>query len=252
METLSMIKTRVLNIILWASGIIGAIVLLSFAEQQGQEVTCTDLVVTIEDGAETPFLTEAQVAATVKQVYPQLLQTRMSEINTRLLEEQLDQLGPVQKAEVFSKLDGRLWVSITQRKPIARIMLANKNYYIDEAGLPMALSGTYSANVVLVSGSDLEQSQSEVVELVNLIQSHKDLKDVIGGIERRGNGEYVLYPTIGQHKVLLGRLQHAAPRLKKLSVFYAHGMEASWDQEIAWINLKYKDQVIIKKKGYGN
>lgn len=244
-------KQRIINISTWISVAVAAVALLAFAERRSAAVTCKALVVAIVGVEETPFVTNEEIAGAVASVYPQLLQTPVAAINTQLLEEHLNSLEAVKNAEVFSKLDGRLWVEVEQRKPIARIM-AERNYYLDEAGQPMHLSGTYAANVVLISGFELGQHHQDLLHLVRLLQENTRLSGAISGIERRANGEYVLFPAIGQHKVLLGGLANAEKRLKKLAVFYAHGMETAWDQEVAWINLKYKDQVIIKNKGYGN
>ncbi len=245
-------KRRILNITFWITGLLTVVVLLSFVENQRAEAVCTGLEINVAGEEETPFLTQADVAWAVGKLYPQVLQTPMSEINIQLLEDHLKKLDAVANAEVFSKLDGRLWVRIKQRKPLARILLPNKNYYLDTAGKPMALSPHYTANVVLVTGEGLASHHSEITQLVKLIQQEEQLAEVISGIERVGNGKYILYPAIGHHKVLLGGLDGAAKRLKKLAVFYAKGMEAASSEEVTWINLQYKDQVIIKKRGYGN
>ena len=112
-----------------------------------------------------------------------------------------------------------------------------------------ALSDQYSARVLQVYWDEITESRIEIlVQLIDLIDSDKFLKAQITAIEFDDNNELVVYPRVGEHKIILGEAEGFRNKFEKLKVFYRHGLgKVGWDR-YSMINLKYHNQVVCTKR----
>jgi cell division protein FtsQ len=241
---------RIKKIIFWSLASCGMVFLLGFAHSEQNNQHCTELNIMVDNAVGGYFITSDAVATLVAQTYPDLTQVTIKEINTRLLEELITESPWVEEAEVFYNLNGQVTAKVKQKQPIARVFDANKSYYLDDMGEKMPLSGKYTAEVPLITGISNDDHLMEARLLLMAIRQNKRLASLIGGLTRKANGDFVLFPVMGNHKVLFGPAQEPEKRLRKLAIFYNQGLEASEEAAVAWVNLKYRNQVIIQKKGY--
>ena len=61
-------------------------------------------------------------------------------------------------------------------------------------------------------------------------------------------GEYILIPKVGQQKIILGPYEEIEDKLERLKIFYKQGIPYEGWQKYKSINLKFKDQVVCKKR----
>ena len=154
----------------------------------------------------------------------------------------------VESASVFLTIDGFLKAKIKQRIPIARVVVNNESYYIDRQAKTMPLSDIFSARVLLISGAVKDGDNDKIHELVTAILKDEFLKEQIIAIEKTPKNEYVLDTRIGDHKIILGKIENLDQKFKNLAAFYIKTMADSTIYKYDSINLKYNKQVVATNK----
>ena len=111
------------------------------------------------------------------------------------------------------------------------------------------MSDKYSARVIQVYWSELTESRREMLSgVLKLIDKDGFLKAQITSIEFDENNELIVYPRVGEHKIILGKAQDLVKKFEKLKIFYRQGLEKiGWDR-YSHINLKFDNQVVCTKR----
>ena len=111
---------RIKNMILWLLGI--CLIITMWASSSGQmkdrKMSGMDINVNVDDG--NFFVNADDVKQVIKNMIPGIDTMKLTEINSRLLEESIENHPSIARAEVYSALNGNLRVDVYQRKPIAR------------------------------------------------------------------------------------------------------------------------------------
>ncbi|MBS9768464.1 MAG: hypothetical protein KGV44_13135 [Flavobacteriaceae bacterium] len=170
-----------------------------------------------------------------------------SNINLFILEQKIKAHPLVKNADVSTTVDGVLNVVVEQRKPVARVVGAH-SYYIDESAEKMPLSTNHSARVFTVSGNVKEENYKEIYKIVKKIEADDFLKKQLVGIEKLDNGDYQLFPRIGNHTILLGDTKNLHNKMMNLKFFYKKMLKENLIDKYSKINLQYNNQVIGTKK----
>lgn len=224
------------------------IVVFSFVNDKKEKVSFAGTRVNVVDSISRGFVNDLDVERIIKKKYPSIHNLPISNINKEELEELIDKIPYVKKAEVFNSLSGKLVIEIKQRNPIVRILKGN-GYYIDEEGEKMPLSKNYTSRVLVVSGAVNDQLiKEELFDLVKFITNDEFWKSQITQIHVSGNKEYILIPRVGAHKIELGSIENYHRKFQKLSALYTEGFSKKGWNTYKNINLKYKDQVVCTKK----
>ncbi len=224
------------------------IVVFSFVNDKKEKVSFAGTRVNVVDSISRGFVNDLDVERIIKKKYPSIHNLPISNINKEELEELIDKIPYVKKAEVFNSLSGKLVIEIKQRNPIVRILKGN-GYYIDEEGEKMPLSKNYTSRVLVVSGAVNDQLiKEELFDLVKFITNDEFWKSQITQIHVSGNKEYILIPRVGAHKIELGSIENYHRKFQKLSALYTEGFSKKGWNAYKNINLKYKDQVVCTKK----
>lgn len=158
----------------------------------------------------------------------------------------LDAHDMIENAEVFLSIDGKLGATITQRKPLARI-LDGSSYYIDRQGRKMPLSENHSARVPLVTGVS-EENLKEVYPLVDFIKDDEFLSHHIIGIHRDGNGFYQLQLRELEFSVYLGTSTDIETKFNNFKAFYQKAMKDKKLDTFSKVDLQFGNQVVCTKK----
>lgn len=242
-----MIK-KVGNIALWTLLFGGVLLLVSFESRQYKRAVVSDISIAIQAVYGGHFITVDDVEALLIAQYPGLTATFVQEVDLDALEQQLLEYPSVKSVQAYCTPDGHLHLKIDQRQPVLRFFDAGKQFYLDTEGARFPLSPNFSVAVPIVTGSwQTPEHIEEVFQLWTAIADRPILKDLIAGMERTDNGTYWLYPSKGTHKVYLGDTSQLEKRLTKLVHFYQNAMDDELDKKTKWIDLTYKNQVIVKK-----
>ena len=229
---------------------VSLLVLLVFTSHQTRsEIVCNNIEIKIDTRADLFFVSEEMVVDLVVENQDSLVGKSFKDINIFLLEENLNKHPYIDKAELYLTFSGKLCIDVKQRKPIARVFEENQSFYFDSQIVPIPLSDRYTARVLHVYCDEITPSRKEKLSTILKSISEDDfLKAQITALEFDENDEVIMYPRIGDHKIVLGSALNLTKKFEKLKVFYRSGLEkVGWDR-YSHINLKFDNQVVCTKR----
>lgn len=233
-------------ILCWILGLGSVLVVMSFASQRYQRLSWEKTEIRWPAEPQRTFITSGEVRSLLEKLWPADSSYRMKEINTQLLEEKLENHPTIKDSEVFSDLKGVLWLKIWQHQPLARIQKEEHSHYLLAQGGQMPLSPHYSAAVPLISGSIPDSICPRLAQFCQARQSDSIFADFFTGIHVRPDGQWILYPQMGELQILLGYPQNIKHKLRKLRLFYQRGLTRQKLRQLTSIDLRYGDQVICR------
>jgi cell division protein FtsQ len=240
---------KVLNSV-YLLAMVSMLVLLVFTSNKTRsKVICESIEVEVDTRGDLFFLTEEMIVDLVAENQDSLVGSSFEDINIFLLEENVNMHPNIDKAELYLSLNGKLCINVKQRKPIARVFEENQSYYLDDQIDPIPLSDRYTARVLHVYWDEKTISRSvDLSAILKYLSEDKFLKAQITAIEFDENDEVIMYPRIGDHKIVLGSALNLTKKFEKLKVFYREGLEkVGWDR-YSHINLKFENQVVCTKR----
>ena len=210
---------------------------------------CSKVQIQVDTEGDLFFINTEMVEEMIFSKEDSLIGKAYEDINIYLLEEFVNEHPNIKKAELYLSLDGTLHIDVKQREPLVRVFEENESYYLDEELNHFALSEQYSARVLLVYWDEITESRIAILDsLIDLINSDKFLKAQITAIEFDENNEIVIYPRVGDHKIILGEAEDLSNKFEKLKVFYRQAFgKVGWNR-YSMINLKYSNQVVCTKR----
>ncbi|MBN4062051.1 hypothetical protein JYU20_02515 [Bacteroidales bacterium AH-315-I05] len=253
----------ILTISLWVLAIGGLFIVLGFVDASKKEIRCKGLKVNIDYSEGHYFVLEEDIKELFRNQGYKTGQY-LCDIDIPNIERMLNNSSSVKNADVFATIDGQLNANITQRKPIVRIFSKNgDDYYLDEQGRLMPLSHKYTARVPVANGYIFEPfigNHKQGVEnlkgsvlmdiylLANFLRQSEFWKAQINQIYIAENQDIELIPRVGNHTIVLGSVENVEEKFEKLMIFYEKGLSKTGWNEYSVINLKYKNQIVCKKR----
>jgi len=255
---------KILRIGVWLSITAYLVVVFSFAAEKQKSVVCSDIQVRISDSLQNKFVTSADVIRMLEPWRKKLIGTPLGKINTCAIEQELKNYSLLKSVKVYKTTSGTLFVEITQRQPLIRIINAwNENFYIDTDGNLMPWSSKFTAFVPVANGNiryhysrgnSVNVSDSTHTVLSDLylfatyLQGDRFWGAQIEEIYVNDLNEFEIIPRVGSHLVLLGTVDQLQEKLSNLRLLYKRGFgEVGWNGYDT-INLKYKNQIICVKR----
>ena len=205
------------------------------------ERTCEGMELVINDSINYGFITNKEVVRILDTKKLSPIGKKISEINTRLVEDELRKHPLIGNAECYRTSDGRIGIEITQRIPILRIMSA-------DGGHIMPIPGS-AAHVPIVTGQ-VEQSfaTKELYEFGMFLQRNPLWQAQIQQINVTPTTELELIPRVGDHVLFLGKPGDYKNKFERLKTFYRKGLnEIGWNK-YSRISLEFSNQIICTKK----
>ncbi len=262
-----MIK-KILHIVVWLLILSWFSVIMGFVSDKGDKILCNRIQIEISDSLDVKFITSMDVRKMISESDIDIQGYPISQINTRRLENIIENNPYIKNAECYTTVNGELFIDLEQRNPVARLMPGGKQgYYIDEEGEFLPLSLSYSPMVLLVTGYvTLPESIrmtgitspdslpgeyryfSNVLEFARYVDNHKFWQEQIVQLYRNRSGEFEIIPRVGAHQILLGRLDNYENKLRNLKLLYEQGLQKYGWNSYNQINLKYTNQVICTKR----
>ena len=104
------------------------------------------------EGQENMFVTHQMVNNLLIQNFGDAKRIQKDKVDLNTLETILNEHEMIEKAQVFSSIDGVLNAQITQKIPIVRVIANNESYYLDSKGNRMSLSENFMQSIDLQNG----------------------------------------------------------------------------------------------------
>lgn len=214
-----------------------------------KDIKCQDVGIQVDEESGIRFLNKEMIAEMLLEKQDSLQGKRYEDINIYLLEEFLNAHPNIDKAELYLTINGELCVDVKQRKPLVRVFELDESYYLDSNFDRFSLSNVFSARVLQVYWSETTEARKESLRLLmKRIESDAFLKAQITAVEFDENDDLMVYPRVGNHKIILGSSKDLDSKFEKLKVFYSQGLEkVGWDR-YSHINLKFENQIVCTKR----
>jgi cell division protein FtsQ len=219
-----------------------------FTDSKRHNQLCKSVEVAVTDSLEKHFLKEKDVVLYLKRANLYPLNKNSHEINTKEIENALLKNEIVEKAEVIQTTSGKIKIVVSQKMPILRVFSSGGSYYIDKNGRTMPLVSGQAIYLPVASGN-IEKSfaTTELYKFALFLQEENFWNDQIEQIYVRSAQEIELIPRIGDHRILLGSLDHYENKLNRLRLFYEQVIPKMGWEKYCIINLKYRNQIVCTK-----
>ena len=242
----------------WAISLGGLVVLMSFIEIKKSEVVC--LVIKVYLPGNQYFIDRQEVDHILKADSHALIGRKIEDINIHALENRLKANPFIEYAKVYADMDGTIYVEISQRQPILRLMNRfDQDFYVDQHGLKIPLSANFTARVLVANGYIDElfanrvdtlhtEMARELFKTADYIRKDSLWDAQIAQIYVNQDHEIELIPRVGNNRILLGNADSLNTKFNNLLAFYKKALpKAGWDT-YKIINIKYDNQVIGVRK----
>lgn len=222
---------------------------------------CREVEISLLDSAQNRFVTKQEVLEIIDGFTGKSVGQPVEQINTHLIEKLLNQRSAIKESQVSVTSAGKLQVEITQRKPVLRIQSSNGGFYVDETQYIFPLVPTFTSYVPIVSGhipftlnaghrgTALEDDgnwMEKILELGTYMSNDPFWNSQIDHIYVDAQGDIILTPRVGEHRIIFGDLNDIESKFNKLYTFYKNIVPAEGWNKYSSINLKYKDQIVCK------
>lgn len=222
---------------------------------------CRSVKVTLLDSAQNKFVTPQEVTDIIDGFTGKPVGKRNNEIDLNIIEELLNKRSAIKNAQVSLTKKGKMSINITQRRPVLRIQTPNGGFYVDETEYIFPLVETFTSYVPIVSGhipliinsqhrgKALEDDKnwiSRILKMGYFLDKNPFWSAQIEQIYIDANGDILLFPRVGNHKIIFGDLNDIDEKFNKLYAFYKNVIPAEGWDKYGSVNLKYKNQIVCK------
>ncbi len=218
--------------------------------KSSKDDVCERFEVIIKDSVDVQFVNKSDIVNLVKnnKAYP--VGEKMSEINTLEIHDIILKNKLVETANVYQAQDGIIVASITQRKPILRVISDIKgNFYIDNKRENMPISSNFAVYVPVATGAITEEfAKNELYDFAMYLQDNPDWDAWVEQIVIKPNKDVELIPRVGDFKILFGKLNNYPEKFAKFALFIEKGLNVVGWNRYSEINLKYDNQVVCTLK----
>lgn len=239
----------------------------SFDKKGEAEAVCSKVNINIADSGTNGFLDAGTIKKNLQQAkcYPEI-NSPISDVNTRRIEETLIERTPfVKTAECYKTVDGHVYITVTQRMPVIRIMAENgDNYYVDDNDRIMK-GANYTSDLIIASGCiNRAFATTYLSPLGKAIMNNNMWRNLIEQVNVLPDRSIEIIPRIGNHIVCLGPLPEAKNKeerekailnflnlkMTRLEKFYKYGLSTVGWNKYSYINIEFDNQIICRKSDH--
>jgi cell division protein FtsQ len=237
----------------------GLLILLISAIGEKKKGQCTDYKITVKSLHNNRFIDDKDVfkllsAATGGSVKGQAV----SVINTRKLEDMLENSVWINDAQLYFDNRNVLHVSVTEREPLARIFtVAGSSFYIDSNIKRMPLSDKSSARVPVFTGFPdkkiLGQKDSMLLGGVKTVAQFISVDSFwaaqVSAVDITTDKNFEIIPVVGNNILRIGDAENLEQKFHRLFLFYNRVLSKSGFDRYKVIDAQYDGQIVAIRKG---
>lgn len=237
-------KNLILNIKLIM--LIGLLVFLSAFASGRNDARFLSLRSVVFENPEQPLISEETVNKLLIQNKGSVKNIRKVALDLNKLENELIANPYVSTANLYVAVNGEVGVSVSQRKPLARVQ-TNETFYIDEEGKSMPISPNFSVRVPLVTGQVNKKSLTDVYKVLQSITSDAFFKKEVEGVIVQGK-KYILLVREFDFVIDFGTSEDRDIKINNFKAFYKKALKDKTIESYNRVNLQIASQVICTKK----
>jgi len=255
-------KDNMLGRILAYTTIFLVAVIIVTMVQRKKANRATDVVFQIEALRSGDFLIKSEdILEIIERAFGhEIIGEPLGDLDMERMERVLESASFILSADAYVDAKEVVHLDIKQREPIVRIIDRDgQQYYLDQTGAKMKLSDPFTARVLVATGNippyDPEFSSAEennnlraVFELTQKILNDEFLENLVGQINVNQKNELQMVPIVGDQRIIVGNLEGLNDKIFRLKTFYQEAMSRMGWNKYKTINLKFKNQVVCKKR----
>jgi cell division protein FtsQ len=242
------------------------IIIPVFLASSANSRPCGGIVIEISDSSDYHFVTKKQILSLAYGNSSRIAGKPVKEVSISAIENRINGLHELKKAEVYISIDGVVHVYLEQRTPVMRVMPGDGgDFFVDEEGVVVRRRNLYNPRLHIVEGNvNISSAMLNGVSVLDTSIKHSILKDIyplvnyinddnfwsaqIDQIYVDGNDEIDLIPRTGNQVIHLGSTENYEGKLRNLETFYDKVLPVvGWDK-YSVINLEFKDQIVCKRR----
>jgi len=227
---------------------------------------CGGIIIDINDSSDYHFVTKRQLLNLAYGNSTRIAGKQVKEVSVSAIENRINVLRELKKAEAYISIDGMVHVYVEQRKPVMRVMPGDgRDYFVDEDGVVVRRRNLYNPRLHIVEGNvNITSAMLNGISVLDTVIKNSILKDIytlvnyinddkfwsaqIDQIYVDGNDEIDLIPRTGNQIIHLGTTENYEGKLRNLETFYDKVLpEVGWNK-YSVINLEFKDQIVCKRR----
>lgn len=246
----------------WTIGFFLIVIIAVYALMRRSRAAVAGIDIKIEQLpiAEKDLIRDVDILKILKVAFEDDIATlNVKSVDVGRVEEVLEREPMILNAEAYFDINNRLQIRIEQREPILRVLDNNgQSYYLDKTGVKMQTSRYYAVRVPVATGAVpphtpdfLSKSNyllKDVFYIAERIKTDAFLAALVQEIHVDAGGDIILIPTLGDQKIKIGSIVDLDDKLDRLKIFYDKAMPYEGWKTYSSINLKYKGQIVAKKK----
>ncbi|NDK55927.1 cell division protein FtsQ/DivIB [Pontibacter fetidus] len=251
------LNSKIKSLIFAGCSIITIGSLAGFASSRQNEKTCEKVSINIDNEYNNYFIGDKEIVDLLTRDGERKLEGIPNKnIDLKNLEKRIEANKFVEDAEVYRGLDGNIKVQVKQNRPIARIIQANQDVYVDVEGHILPLSERYTARVIPITKSALlkplnqeffqDSTGQAYLSLLQFIENDEFWKAQLAQMHIDGKGKVSFLPQVGDHTIEFGKPANPEQKFKKLMIFYKEVLPVmGWDK-YKRVNVEFEDQIICE------
>lgn len=210
---------------------------------------CKNIELVIGDTVYAGFVNKGDISSTLqnKGIYP--IGKKHNSIQAKELEKELGKHPLIDNTECYWSPSGKLFIKVSQRVPILRIMSnKGKDYYIDNKGTIMPAEAKCIAHRAIATGF-IENSfaMNELYNFGVFLQNNPFWDAQIVQINVLPDKNIELIPRVGEHVIFLGKIDNYEDKLDRLITFYRKGLNQVGWNKYSRISLEFDNQIVCTK-----
>lgn len=259
---------KIVNITLLALLTAYTVVAVRYCSGRERELRCTGVDIVVRDSARLRFVTPDIVRGWLRDSGVRTVGAPLQDVDVYGVERMVEGQDYVDRADAYTAIDGQLHITLTQRRPVLRVVSeTGHNFYLDSALVLLPPQGDCIARVPVVSGrlplgfsaeffGRLDQKKYpqerellyNLLNFVHQVDTDRFLSALTAQIYFDGR-EWLLLPRVGRQVIRFGELGDTgavAARLRKLSRFYRSSFAEGWWRSAEEVDLRFRGQVVCK------
>lgn len=221
-----------------------------FFEKKPQDKICNQFEIVVNNEDTDRFIEISDLEKDIDSKGLNPYGKQLKEVNTLAIQEALLSNKLIKTAEVFVTSGGGIRAVIIERIPILRVIPSGgQSYYIDKDGEKMPLSNHNTAYLPVATGEIKDEfAKTDLYKFALFLSKNEFWNAQVEQIVVQPKDEVVLITRIGNHEVLMGKLENIDAKLDRLKKFYAEALPGTGWNRYTKINLKYDKQVVGTKR----
>lgn len=239
-------KAKILTLL----GAMLLVVLVVAANVWRMHSTVRDVRVEIDYCGADTLVQGSQVAALVRQQMPSIDSVQLRDVDLHAVERIAASSPYLKSCQASTSIGGAVVLYVVQRRPIVRVFADDQEFYLDDEGYRVPLSGLASADVIVANGNLRAKGPKlkDVWLLASYLDQHPDIAPLFDQIYRDAHGDLFLTPKLGTHVVQLGSVAYLDDKFHNLVALYTRGLpQAGWET-YSQVSVKYRGQVVCTKR----